>query len=67
MNPWRSSPTWSEEAALQPDSVVRNLRITASDGKQYDTRHYNLDVIISVGASSPSAAPAAPGKARESR
>ena len=38
-----------EEAELQPDSVVRNFRITASDGKQYDTRHYNLDVIISVG------------------
>ena len=38
-----------EEAELQPDSVVRNFRITAADGKQYDTRHYNLDVIISVG------------------
>jgi hypothetical protein len=38
-----------EEVELQPDSVVRNFRITAADGKQYDTRHYNLDVIISVG------------------
>lgn len=38
-----------EEAELQPDSVVRNFRITAADGKQYDTRHYSLDVIISVG------------------
>ena len=38
-----------EEAELQPDSVVRNVRTTAADGKQYETRHYSLDVIISVG------------------
>ena len=38
-----------EEAELQPDSVIRNFRITATDGKQYDTQHYSLDVIISVG------------------
>ncbi len=38
-----------EEAELQPDSVIRNVRITAADGKQYDTQHYSLDVIISVG------------------
>jgi hypothetical protein len=38
-----------EEGELQPDSVVRNFRITAADNKQYDTQHYNLDVIISVG------------------
>ncbi len=31
------------------DSVVRNFRTTASDGKEYDTNYYNLDVIISVG------------------
>lgn len=31
------------------ESVVRNFRITAADGKSYDTAHYNLDVIISVG------------------
>lgn len=31
------------------DSVIRNFRITASDGKNYDTKHYNLDMIISVG------------------
>ena len=37
------------EGELQPDSVIRNFRITAADGKQYDTQHYNLDVIISVG------------------
>lgn len=38
-----------EEKELPPDPVIRNFRITAADGKQYDTRHYNLDVIISVG------------------
>lgn len=38
-----------EERELTQDSVVRKLRITASDGKGYDTLHYNLDVIISVG------------------
>lgn len=34
---------------LQKDSVVRNFRITASDGKKYDTQHYNLSAIIAVG------------------
>lgn len=29
--------------------VIRKFRITTSDGKTYDTRHYNLDVDISVG------------------
>ena len=31
------------------NSVIRNFRITASDGKNYNTNFYNLDVIISVG------------------
>ena len=34
---------------LQKDSVVRNFRITASDGKNYDTQHYNVSAIIAVG------------------
>jgi hypothetical protein len=34
---------------LQDDSVIRNFRITASDGKNYDTQHYNLSAIIAVG------------------
>jgi len=34
---------------LQEDSVIRKFRITASDGKNYNTNFYNLDVIISVG------------------
>jgi hypothetical protein len=38
-----------EEGELQPDAVIRNFRTTAADGKQYDTQHYNLDVIISIG------------------
>ena len=38
-----------EEGELTQDSVIRKFRITASDGKSYDTQHYNLDVIISVG------------------
>ena len=34
---------------LAQDSVIRKFRITAADGKQYNTNHYNLDAIISVG------------------
>ena len=30
-------------------SVIRNFRITATDGKNYNTNFYNLDAIISVG------------------
>ena len=37
------------ERELQPNLVIRNFRITAADGKNYDVAHYNLDVIISVG------------------
>ena len=37
------------DGELQPDPVIRNFRITAADHKQYDTQHYNLDIIISVG------------------
>ncbi|HJJ48716.1 MAG TPA: virulence RhuM family protein [Methanocorpusculum sp.] len=34
---------------LDEDSVIRNFRITASDGKEYNTKHYNLKAIIAVG------------------
>jgi hypothetical protein len=37
------------DAELQENSVIRNFRITAADGKPYDTLHYNLAAIISVG------------------
>ena len=38
-----------EEGELMENSVVRNFRTTATDGKLYDVNYYNLDVIISVG------------------
>lgn len=38
-----------KEKELEENSVVRNFRITARDGKTYDVNHYNLDIIISVG------------------
>jgi hypothetical protein len=38
-----------EEGELDENSVVRNFRTTAADGKEYNTNFYNLDVIISVG------------------
>jgi hypothetical protein len=37
------------DSELQEDAVIRNFRITAADGKSYDTRHYNLAAIIAVG------------------
>jgi hypothetical protein len=37
------------DGELQEESVIRNFRITAADGKTYDTQHYNLSAIIAVG------------------
>jgi hypothetical protein len=34
---------------LVADSVIRNFRTTATDGKNYNTQFYNLKTIISVG------------------
>ena len=34
---------------LQEQAVARNFRITALDGKTYDTKHYNLGAIIAIG------------------
>ena len=38
-----------KEGELISFSVVRNFRTTASDGKKYNVKFYNLDMIISVG------------------
>ncbi len=38
-----------EEGELEENSVVRNFRTTAADGKTYTVKHYNLDMIISLG------------------
>ncbi len=38
-----------KEKELLEDSVVKDYLTTASDGKNYRTKYYNLDVIISVG------------------
>ncbi len=37
------------DSELQEDSVIRKFRITASDGKSYNTQHYSLPAIIAVG------------------
>lgn len=37
------------DSELEEDSVIRNFRITAQDGKNYNTQHYNLSAIIAVG------------------
>ena len=38
-----------EDSELQEDSVIRKFRITAPDGKSYNTNHYSLEMIIAVG------------------
>jgi len=38
-----------ESNELQEKSVTEEFSVTASDGKKYKTKHYNLDAIISVG------------------
>lgn len=38
-----------EEGELEEDSVVRDFRTTAADGKSYSVKHYSLDMIISLG------------------
>src|SRR5680860_322245 len=38
-----------KEGELDSNSVVKDSLTTASDGKKYKTKYYNLDVIISIG------------------
>jgi len=38
-----------EDGELERDSVVKFFFTTADDGKNYNTEHYNLDMIISLG------------------
>jgi hypothetical protein len=38
-----------QSAELNEEAVIRKFRITASDGKNYNTQYYNLGAIISVG------------------
>ncbi|MCD8224442.1 MAG: virulence RhuM family protein [Clostridiales bacterium] len=38
-----------EDSELQENSVIRKFRITAEDGKIYNTNHYSLEMIIAVG------------------
>lgn len=37
------------DSELEENSVIRKFRITAVDGKSYETNHYNLQMIIAVG------------------
>ncbi len=37
------------DSELEENSVIRNFRITAADGKNYNTKHYNLSAVIAVG------------------
>lgn len=38
-----------EDGELDENSVVRFFRTTASDGKQYEVAHYNLDMVLALG------------------
>jgi hypothetical protein len=37
------------DGELTPESVIRNYLITATDGKNYQTKLYNLEVVLAVG------------------
>ena len=38
-----------DDGELSPDSAIKKYFVTAADGKGYDTKHYNLQMIIAVG------------------
>lgn len=37
------------DSELEEKAVIRDFRITATDGKNYNTKHYNLKAIVAVG------------------
>jgi hypothetical protein len=37
------------DSELEEQAVIRSFRITAADGKSYETKHYNLSATIAVG------------------
>ena|GEM_PF-4500505 len=38
-----------DDDELAPDSVIKEYSATATDGKNYKTKHYNLQMTIAVG------------------
>lgn len=39
-----------DEGELEENSVVRIFRTTANDGKSYNVKYYNLDMIVAIGS-----------------
>ncbi|MGE6608298.1 virulence RhuM family protein [Halomonas sp. NPDC076908] len=37
------------DSELQEEAVIRKFRVTAADGKAYNTQHYSLSAVIAVG------------------
>jgi hypothetical protein len=40
---------YRKEVGMDANSAIRNLRITAADGKSYNVEHYDMDVITYIG------------------
>ena len=40
---------WVDDGELEQNSVISILETTAADGKNYKTKYYNCEAIISVG------------------
>ena len=48
-NVWLSQKMMGLLYNVDENSVIQDFRITADDGKNYNTKHYNLSAIIAVG------------------